>query len=183
MFAWIYDIPSLLAIAVFGLAFVAICWAGTLGRGSLHQTLVSQSARLQCDPRRLPAIFRRHLRFASRAACRGTYQNHADAEKAVETEAAALAALYRDVSAYPEPYRTDLRAFVRDYTRSTIEEAWPLQRQRPSSYPERRQSCGRDVHPHEPIRACDQGARGPSTRRRSDSSTHFWKIDGNGSTA
>ena len=32
------------------------------------------------------------------------------------------------MSGYPEPYRTDLRTLVRDYTRSTIEEAWPQQR-------------------------------------------------------
>lgn len=58
----------------------------------------------------------------------GTYQNHSHAEKAVVTEAAALAVLFRDVSGYPEPYRTDLRTFVRDYARSTIEVAWPQQR-------------------------------------------------------
>jgi hypothetical protein len=58
----------------------------------------------------------------------GTYQNHADAEKAASSEASALAGLYRDVSGYPEPYRTDLRTLVRDYTRSIIEDDWPLQR-------------------------------------------------------
>jgi len=32
-----------------------------------------------------------------------TYQNHTDVEKAVSSEASSLAALYRDVTAYPEP--------------------------------------------------------------------------------
>jgi len=44
------------------------------------------------------------------------------------TEAAGLAALYRNVSGYPEPYRTDLRSLIRDYARATIEEEWPQQR-------------------------------------------------------
>ena len=44
-------------------------------------------------------------------------------------EAAALAALYRDISGYPEPYRADLKALVREYVRWTIEEAWAKQRQ------------------------------------------------------
>ena len=45
-----------------------------------------------------------------------TYQNHTDVEKAVAGEASSLAALYRDISA------------IREYMRSTIEDAWPLQR-------------------------------------------------------
>ena len=57
-----------------------------------------------------------------------TYQNHTDVEKAVAGEASSLAALYRDISAYPEPDRTDLKNAIREYTRSTIEDAWPLQR-------------------------------------------------------
>ena len=44
-----------------------------------------------------------------------TYQNHTDVEKAVAGEASSLAALYRDISA------------IREYMRSTIEDAWPLQ--------------------------------------------------------
>ena len=57
-----------------------------------------------------------------------TYQNHTDVEKAVAGEASSLAALYRDISAYPEPDRTDLKNAIREYMRSTIEDAWPLQR-------------------------------------------------------
>jgi hypothetical protein len=58
----------------------------------------------------------------------GAYQNHAETRRSVVGEAASLAALYRDVSGYPEPYRTDLRTLVREYTRSTIGDAWPKQR-------------------------------------------------------
>ena len=36
-----------------------------------------------------------------------TYQNLSDVEKTVGNEASSLAALYRDVSAYPEPARSD----------------------------------------------------------------------------
>ena len=62
-----------------------------------------------------------------------TYQNHTDVEKAVSSEASSLAALYRDVTAYPEPQRTDLKNLLREYTRYVIEEAWPLQRRGPRS--------------------------------------------------
>ena len=58
-----------------------------------------------------------------------TYQNHTDVEKAVSSEASSLAALYRDVTAYPEPQRSELKTLLTEYTRYVIEEAWPLQRQ------------------------------------------------------
>ena len=57
-----------------------------------------------------------------------TYQNYAEVENTVENEASSLAALYRDVSSYPEPKRSELEALLRDYTRYVIDEAWPLQR-------------------------------------------------------
>jgi hypothetical protein len=59
----------------------------------------------------------------------GAYQNHAETRRSVVAEAAALAALYRDISGYPEPYRADLKALVREYVRWTIEEAWAKHRQ------------------------------------------------------
>jgi hypothetical protein len=43
-------------------------------------------------------------------------------------EAAEIAALFRDVSEFPEPFRGQLRAGVEQYTRYVIDEAWPLQR-------------------------------------------------------
>ena len=50
-------------------------------------------------------------------------------KRQLRTRHRTLAALYRDISAYPEPDRTDLKNAIREYTRSTIEDAWPLQRQ------------------------------------------------------
>ena len=46
----------------------------------------------------------------------------------VESEAASLAALYRDVSFYPEPLRSELRGDLKEYTEYVIEKAWSLQR-------------------------------------------------------
>lgn len=58
----------------------------------------------------------------------GAWQNRASAESVVTREATALAALYRDVSVYPEPTRGDVQRLIREYTRFVIDEAWPLQR-------------------------------------------------------
>jgi hypothetical protein len=57
----------------------------------------------------------------------GTYQNYSDVESKVAEEAASVGGIYRDVSSYPEPARSQLRGLMEEYTRYVIEEAWPQQ--------------------------------------------------------
>jgi len=56
------------------------------------------------------------------------WQTHSDVAKVVSQEASAVAALYRDVSSYPEPVRSQLQGSLRAYLEYVIREAWPLQR-------------------------------------------------------
>jgi len=58
----------------------------------------------------------------------GVWEGFDDARTSVGLEAGALAALYRDVSSYPEPARSVLQADVREYTRYEIQDAWPAYR-------------------------------------------------------
>lgn len=55
------------------------------------------------------------------------WETYNEAGKTVSAEATALGALYRDVSAYPEPTRTGMQDALRAYTKYVIEEAWPEQ--------------------------------------------------------
>jgi hypothetical protein len=55
------------------------------------------------------------------------FETYADVSKIISQEATALAALYRDMSAYPEPVRSQLQKELRDYVDYTIHEAWPVQ--------------------------------------------------------
>ncbi len=57
-----------------------------------------------------------------------TWGNASRASDLASDEAARIAALYRDLSAYSEPVRTDLRRLLVSYTRSVVEVAWPAQR-------------------------------------------------------
>jgi hypothetical protein len=57
-----------------------------------------------------------------------TWENHADVEATVSSEAVALADLYRDVEGYPPEVRADLRQRMRRYVRHVIDEEWPVQR-------------------------------------------------------
>ncbi len=58
----------------------------------------------------------------------GAWENFGDVETKASEEAAALASLYRNVDAYPEPHRTELTALLRDYTRHVIDVSWPEMR-------------------------------------------------------
>lgn len=55
------------------------------------------------------------------------FQTYSDVSRIVSQEATALAALYRDVSGYPEPIRPVLQEELRGYTEYVISEAWPQQ--------------------------------------------------------
>ena len=57
------------------------------------------------------------------------FQTYDDTIKIITAEATALNVLYRDVTSYPDPIRTDLQRELREYTEYVIHEAWPLQRQ------------------------------------------------------
>jgi hypothetical protein len=57
------------------------------------------------------------------------WQAYSDSSKLVSQEAAAIAALYRDASLYPEPTRAALQTDLRDFVHHVIHEAWPRQRQ------------------------------------------------------
>lgn len=55
------------------------------------------------------------------------WQTYSDVSKIISQEATAVAALYRDVSNYPEPLQAQLQQQLRDYTDQIIHQAWPLQ--------------------------------------------------------
>ena len=55
------------------------------------------------------------------------FQSYSDTSKLVSNEATSIAALYRDVSCYPEAIRPRLQDDLRGYVRYVIDQAWPLQ--------------------------------------------------------
>lgn len=59
----------------------------------------------------------------------GTYTSYSNADSIASQEAAAVSALYRDISSYPEPERSTLRQQLKEYVRIVIEDVWPLQQQ------------------------------------------------------
>lgn len=58
----------------------------------------------------------------------GVWNTNSNASDLVSKEATSISALYRDVSGYPQPLRSELRAKLREYTVFVIEQAWPAQK-------------------------------------------------------
>jgi hypothetical protein len=58
----------------------------------------------------------------------GVWTTYRNAENVVSAEATAIGCLYRDISGYPEPSRTQLQGEVRSYVDFLLTQAWPLQR-------------------------------------------------------
>jgi hypothetical protein len=57
-----------------------------------------------------------------------TWERTTGVAEIASREAATIAALYRDASAFASPLREELRGKLREYTRFVIEKAWPAQR-------------------------------------------------------
>ena len=58
----------------------------------------------------------------------GVWATYSNAAELVSKEAMAVGALYRDVSGYPEPTRTELKSKVREYTVFVINQSGPAQK-------------------------------------------------------
>lgn len=127
-FYWVYDLPNWL----FGVLTVALTIA--IGLGGLYAS--------RRWVRRVHGERHSHnevVGFYLGAVCVfygitlglvivATWQNHSDVDTRVGEEAAAVGALYRDVSSFPDPNRTELQADLRQYVLQVIDVAWPEQR-------------------------------------------------------
>jgi hypothetical protein len=128
-FYWLYEIPTWMLFATVCGGTIALSLFGSvLLRGRAERWLgLSESSN---------DIIGHFLGFTSifygimlGLVAVGAWESFKDVETKVTNEAAALSALYRDVSYLPEPHRSMLQDGLRDYTRFVIDHAWGLQQQ------------------------------------------------------
>ncbi|MES2659101.1 MAG: hypothetical protein V4689_10830 [Verrucomicrobiota bacterium] len=125
---WLYDLPEwllcALVIAVYAVVSVAGVW--------LVRPWAQRAARDLPDYNELVSYFLSAggvlYGLLLGLVAVGAWENHADAEDVVTHEAGKIAALHRDLSAYPQPMRGELQALLKEYVRFVIEDAWPAQR-------------------------------------------------------
>jgi hypothetical protein len=126
---WLYDVPPARLSVWFIAVFVGFYWVGSIIlRPILRQVVRSNSGSNDIVGYVLSCFCVFYGLLLGLIAVTA-YQNVETAGANVTREAAALAALYEDVSRYPEPHGQNLRWLLRDYTRYLIKYAWPLQRQ------------------------------------------------------
>jgi hypothetical protein len=129
MFYWIYDLPLPVMAGGFAVLFVGFSWIGAV----LIRPILMQFVRARLGATNdlvgyLLSCYCVFYGLLLGLLAVAAYQNYAQVELGVTQEAAALAALYEDASAYPDPVGENLRLLLRDYCRHVIKYAWPLQK-------------------------------------------------------
>ena len=124
---WLYDIPTFRLAILFVAAFVGFYWAGCIFLRPLLRQFVKHTSGANDIVGYVLSCFGVFYGLLLGLIAVTAYQNVADAGANVTREAAALSALYEDVSHYPAPHGQNLRWLLRDYTRYVIKYAWPLQ--------------------------------------------------------
>lgn len=126
-FFWFYDLPNWLFGTLTVVAFSAFTMAGLLISRRLVPRLFGRHSHNELVSFYLDAVGVIYG-IALGLIAVGTYTTYTAVDQGVSAEAAAVGALYRYVSNYPEPVRTTLLNEIEAYTRYVIEEAWPLQK-------------------------------------------------------
>ena len=128
MFYWLYDVPTQTMALIITALFVVFYWVGCV----LLRPILRQFVRTRSNTNEIVgniiSCFGVFYGLLLGLLAVAAYQNFSEADANVAREAAALSALYEDVSAYREPYGENLRWLVRDYCRYVVKYAWPLQR-------------------------------------------------------
>jgi len=129
MIDWINNVSVVTAFGIVTLVFVTVCWLGIVAFRPVVKSLAERQPGLNETVGDFLQYFGVIYGLLLGLLAVAAYQNLSEVEKTVGDEAAALGALYRDVSAYPEPARSEVQALIRDYTRYVIDETWPLQQE------------------------------------------------------
>jgi hypothetical protein len=128
MLYWIYDMPTWPMVGLVCAFFVGVTWLGILFVRPILRAVLGRHSGLNDSVGYLLGAHGVYLGVLLGLLAVAAYQNFSNAESIIGNEATKLSGLYRDVSTYPEPYRTKLTALLRVYTEFVIKEGWPLQK-------------------------------------------------------
>jgi len=126
---WLYDLEPWRLASFFIISFVAFYWLGLVFVRPILRPFVRNTAGSNDIIGYVLSCFCVFYGLLLGLIAVTAYQNVAEAGANVAREAAAISALYEDVSRYPEPHSQNLRWLLRDYVRYVIRYAWPLQQQ------------------------------------------------------
>jgi hypothetical protein len=125
---WLYDIPTVSLVLLFGVVFVGFTWLGSIFVRPLLRLFVRSQPGINDI---VGYVLSSHCVFYGLLLgllAVATYQNLTEVERIVVKEAGYLRSIYRNLQQYPEPLRSDTLPLVKEYVRYVIEENWPAQR-------------------------------------------------------
>ncbi|MBY0586869.1 DUF4239 domain-containing protein [bacterium] len=128
MFFWIYDIPTWKLVVLVTGVFVGATWASTIFIRPILRAFIRSQSGVNDIVSYMLGSHGVYFGILIGLLALSAYDNLNSAQVQVTIESARLAAIYRDVSTYPEPFRDNLQSRLKEYTRYVIDEAWPLQR-------------------------------------------------------
>jgi hypothetical protein len=128
MFYWIYDLSTTSLVGLFSVFFIGFTWVGAILIRPVLRLLIRREPAINDLIGYILSCYCVFYGLLLGLIAVAAYQNFADTDRTASEEAAAVAALYRDISNYPQPDRGELQDLLREYTRSVIEEDWPAQR-------------------------------------------------------
>lgn len=127
MFEWIFDLP----LWIVGLTIVGtLCLFAVFGLQVVRRRVLPRLRVEGADSEFTGSMLQSVMVFYGLAVALiavSVFETYSETSKTVTGEATALNALYRDVTSYPEPIRTELQNGLREYTDQIIYQAWPLQ--------------------------------------------------------
>jgi Protein of unknown function (DUF4239) len=128
MFYRIYDYPILYMGAFFAFVFVAFAWLGLLPVRAYVRRWIHTEKRANDMVGFTLSSFSVLYGLLLGLLAVAAYQNFSSVSDIVNKEASLIAALYRDLSGYPQPIRGSMEDKLRDYTSNVIDKSWPQQR-------------------------------------------------------
>ena len=128
MFHWIYHTPLWLLATMFCLFFLGMTWIGLVVMRPIVDRWVGADEGWNHVMGHVIASHGVLYGILLALLALGALENRARLIETVGREAASLGSLYRNVSGYPEPIRSELSAMLREYCSYVIDVGWEEQR-------------------------------------------------------
>jgi uncharacterized protein DUF4239 len=125
---WVFDLP----LIVSGPVLLVLLCGYSVGGLALFRRRVLPALRFKADESTFGAGMVSSIMvfygLSMALVSVNVWESYQRAQEITSQEATALNLIYRDVTSYPEPYRSQLQNLLAEYTHYVIYDAWPLQR-------------------------------------------------------
>ena len=126
--SFVFDLSTAKMVTLLTIVLVGSAWFGTIFLRPIVRTFIRREAGANDIVGYLLCAHGVYFGILLGLLALSAYENFAAADGVVGDEAAKLATLYTDVSAYPQPLRGELQEVLRTYTHYVITEGWEEQR-------------------------------------------------------